>query len=256
MATRRSMNRWRLELLRLTRSPRGLAILGVYLCFGLVGPLLAKYMPDLVKHSASSGMQIIMPPPVPADGIANYVNQAGQVGLIVALIIAAGSLSIDGHRGLALFYRTRAGNSLAMLLPRFVVTAVVAATGYLMGTAAAWYGTWAILGWLPAQRVIPGALCGAVFLIFAVALVAAASTFARGTAGSFGIAAVVLLFVLPILGMVDPLGTWVPTALLTAPTELAKGAGLGDAMRAVAVSAVAVPALVALAAYRSGRREI
>ncbi len=33
-----AMNPWRLEWLRLTRSPRGIALILVYLFFGLVGP--------------------------------------------------------------------------------------------------------------------------------------------------------------------------------------------------------------------------
>lgn len=38
------MNLWRLEWLRLTRTRRLVAIVGVYLFFGLTGPLTARYL--------------------------------------------------------------------------------------------------------------------------------------------------------------------------------------------------------------------
>ncbi len=40
------MNPWRLEWLRLTRTPRTIALAGVYLFFGLLGPVTAKYLQE------------------------------------------------------------------------------------------------------------------------------------------------------------------------------------------------------------------
>src|SRR5664279_3635425 len=76
-----SMNPWRLEWLRLTRTPRWVALFGVYLTFGLLGPVMAKYLAGLLQD-VQTQMTIIVPPPEPKDGIINYVNQAGQTGLI------------------------------------------------------------------------------------------------------------------------------------------------------------------------------
>jgi hypothetical protein len=94
-----------------------------------------------------------------------------------------------------------------------------------------------------------------VFLAFAVAVVAAASTFGRSTLGTVGISAVVLFVALPLVATVDPVAAWVPTTLLNAPAKLATGGGLAGPVRAVAVSAAAVPALLALATFRADRRE-
>ena len=105
-AARERMNPWRLEWLRLTRSPRGLVLLLVYLFFGFTGPLLVKYLNQLAKLG-SSGVQIIAPPPKAADGIVNFVSQSSQTGLLVLIVVVAGALSYDAHRGLATFYRTR-----------------------------------------------------------------------------------------------------------------------------------------------------
>ena len=249
------MNPWRLEWLRMTRSPRGLVLIGVYLFFGLIGPLIAKFLPQLAKN-ASAGMTIIVPPPRPADGIINFVNQAGQTGLIVMVAVAAGALSLDGHRGLSIFHRTKARTSFALIWPRYAVSTLTAILAYLLGTAAAWYETTVVLGGLPPGRMLLGAGCEALFLAFAVAVVAAAATFGRGTLSTVGICAVVLLLVLPLVGTAAVIRPWLPTSLLTAPTSLVTGGAPGQVLRAVVVAVVSTLALLALAVRRAGTREV
>ena len=43
----RPMTTWQLEWLRLTRSRRWIALVAVYLVFGLIGPVMAKYMASI-----------------------------------------------------------------------------------------------------------------------------------------------------------------------------------------------------------------
>jgi ABC-2 type transport system permease protein len=250
-----AMNPWRLEWLRLTRSARGITLLAVYLFFGFAGPLLAKYMAQIAELS-SSGVTIVAPPPQPADGIVNFVSQGSQTGMIVLIVIAAGVLSLDARRGLATFYRTRAAGPFRLIWPRFVATSALSLAAYLLGTAAAWFETTVLLGPLPAGRVVLGAVLAAVFLVFAVAVVAAAATFGRSTLSTAGLSLGLLLIVLPVAGIVDAVGTWLPTTLLTAPAALATGGAAGGYPRAVAVSLLATAGLLVLTAYRTRRREV
>ena len=43
------MNLWRLEVIRLFRTKRWIALLGVYVFFGLVGPLSARYIREILE---------------------------------------------------------------------------------------------------------------------------------------------------------------------------------------------------------------
>ena len=106
------MSAWRLEWLRMIRSPRAIVLGAVYLFFGLLGPVTAKYLPDIVNR-VQTGMQIIVAHPTPKDGIANYISQASQTGLVVVVVIAAGALTFDARRGLSTFLRTRAEQHVA-----------------------------------------------------------------------------------------------------------------------------------------------
>ena len=251
----RRMDPWRLEWLRMTRSARGLALALVYLFFGFTGPLMARYLPEIAKL-ASSGIQIVVPAPRPADGIVNYVNQTSQTGLLVVIVVTAGALSFDARRGLSIFYRTRAPGAFALLWPRFVVASVSAALAYLLGTAAAWLETRLVLGGLPTGRLLFGTLGEIVFLAFTVATVAAAATFTRSTLGTVGTTAVVLLLILPLAGAVPPARPWLPGTLMRAPGALVDGAPISDYLGPLAVCVLATAALLALAVHRARDREV
>ena len=250
----RPVNPWRLEWLRLTRTPRAIALAGVYLFFGLLGPVTAKYLQDIVNR-VQSGVQVIVAQPAPKDGIANYISQAGQTGLVIVVVIAASAFTFDARRGLSTFLRTRASSMWQLIAPRFTVTAVAAVAAYTLGTLAAWYETALLLGQPPAGAMLAGLLCGSVYLVFAVSVAAAAASVARGTLAAVGITLAVLLG-LPLLGLAGPLHPWLPSTLLTAPVALLTHANLGDYLPALVTAAGGSTLLLALATSRLARREV
>jgi ABC-2 type transport system permease protein len=247
------MTTWRLEWLRLTRSRRWIALVAVYLVFGLIGPVMAKYMAGLLEH-VQSGITIIVPPPQPRDGIVNYLSQVGQIGLIVVVAIAAGAMAFDAHRGISTFLRTRATGMWALVAPRFTVNAVAAVLAYTLGLLAAWYETALLLGPLPVGAMLAGLLCESVYLIFAVAVVTAAASFARGTLGIVGIALAALI-VLSIVGSVGAFHDWLPSTLSGATVELLSNASRSDYTASLLVAVASSAVLVWLAVVRLHRRE-
>lgn len=248
------MTTWRLEWLRLTRSPRAIVLGCVYLFFGLLGPVMAKYMEQIVNR-VQSGVRVWFPPPTPVTGVTNYVSQVSQTGLAVVVLIAAGAFSFDTRRGLSTFLRTRASGMWQLLAPRFAVNAAAATVAYVIGSLAAWYETALLLGTPPAGPMLAGIACGALYLVFAVATTAAASSIARSTLGSAGIALAALL-VLPILGTVAALHDWLPSTLVDAPVKLLGTGQLTDFVPAISVTCVCIAALLAAAVARLRTREV
>ena len=251
---RRRMSIWRLEWLRLTRS-RGALVLGaVYLVFGFLGPVLALYLQDLVRL-AQSEIRISVPAPTAQDGIAEYISQVSQIGLIVVVAVAAGALTFDARRGLSTFLRTRARSMWMLVGPRAAVVAAAAVGAYALGTLAAWYETTLLIGDLSAGAVIEGLLCGSAYLVFAVAVVCAAASMARNTLGTVGIALAFLLL-LPLAGTSTVVHKWLPSTLVGAPIDLLNTAQLSDYAPALVAAATASAALVTLAVERLKRREV
>ncbi len=251
---RRPMNPWRLEWLRMVRSPRGLCLVCVYVVFGLLGPVTATYMAQIVEH-AEGNVTVIVKPPAPVDGITNYIGQVSQTGLVVAVAVAAGALAFDGRRGLSTFLRTRTRSMAGLVLPRYAVPTAAAVLAYVLGTLAAWYETALLLGALPAGAMLAGIVCQAAYLVFAMAVVALASSLARGTLGTVGVALGVLL-VLPVAGTLAALHDWLPSTLVAAPVVLLAGGTLGDYVPAVAVALVSAVLLLVVTVARLRRREV
>ncbi|AJE43368.1 hypothetical protein [Streptomyces nodosus] len=252
----RELSVWRVEWLRLLRTRRLIALLGVFVLFGFTGPLLARYTPQLLKHAGNHGQQvtIIVPPPVPADGISQYVSSALQIGLIVTVVVAAYACSVDAKPALSVFYRSRTARYRDLLVPRLVVSAVAAVGGYLAGLLAAWYETAVLLGNPDTVAMGQTALVGAVYLVFAVAVTALAGTLARTTLGTVGYALLVL-FGLPLLGALPQVSHWLPTMLSGMPDQFLRHTATDHAQRALATAAVLILGSVAAAVLRGARRE-
>lgn len=251
------MTLWKLELLRLVRTRRIVALLGVYVFFGLLGPLTARYLGEILDFAGGDleGATIIFPDPVPVDGMIQYVSNVAQIGTLVAVVIAAGSLAFDAVPEMGVFLRTRVRNVGAILTPRLVVTTMATATAFVLGALTAWYETWALIGPLPAGPVLAGIGFGILFLVFVIALVAAVAGWAKNVLGTVMVSVVILL-VMPILGIADAVARWLPTHLSGALAELPAGAVAGDYLPATIVTVLATAALVWLAIAGAKRREL
>lgn len=252
----KDVSAWRVEWLRLVRTRRLLALVVVFVFFGFVQPLGARYAQQLIdKAGSAQQIKVSVPPPVPADGIDGYVSNALLVGLIVAIVVAAFACAVDGDPALSVFYRTRARSYGALLLPRVVVTAVGVVGAYLVGFLVAWYETAVLIGGPTVGPTVYSALLSSVYLAFAVAVTALAGTVARGTSGTVGITLVLLLLLTPIVGEVPALSPWMPSLLVDAPNALLRNTAPDHYPRAIAASVVLAAGALALASYRGRRRE-
>jgi ABC-2 type transport system permease protein len=253
-ARRGAMSLWRLEWLRLVRTPRALALAMVFVVIGLVEPVFTRYENDLLGHVG--GVRVTMPAPAPADGLNSYVTEVTLIGLILVVGFAAGAMSFDTKRGLATFLRTRVGSIWQLVLPRFTVNASAAVAAYVLGTLAAWYETGLLIGTLPIGGMLAGMLCGVVYFTLAVAVAAFAASWVRSTIGSVGVALAILL-VLPIVSVIKPVANWLPSALVNAPVDLVNGTGqLSHFVPALVVSVVATLVALLASAGLLARREI
>ncbi len=248
------MNLWRLELLRMVRTHRWAILVGVYGFFGVLGPVTGRYLAEIVGNFAGE-VTIEVPDPRPVDGIMQFVSNTTQLGLLAVVIVAASALAIDARVEVSAFLRTRVDHARRLLLPRYVAVAATSMLALVVGTGIAWALTSILLGGLPATEMLLGTVFGALYLAFAVAVVAAAGAFARGMLPTV-FAALTVLIALPLVGVLPPVQPWLPSSLVNAVVTLIEGAPATDHVRAAGVAIVSTPLLLALAAWRADRREL
>jgi ABC-2 type transport system permease protein len=246
---------WRLEWLRLVRTHRLTGLVAVFLFFGFTGPLTTRYLEQLLERFGG-GVEVRLPTPVPADGMAAYVNNGQQLGLVVVVVlVAAGALAFDAQRESAAFLRTRVSNMWRLVLPKVAVNALAAAGAFALGALAAWYETAVLLGGLPAAGTLAGIAYVAVYLAFAVALTALAAALLRGVVGT----ALAALAGLLLLGLVESLGVladWLPSHLVGSLHALAGGGDPGRYLLAAAVTLALGALAVTTATWRLARRDL
>lgn len=248
------MSLWRLELLRMIRTHRWMILVGVYVFFGIAGPLTGRYLGQILARFGGE-IVIEMPEPTPSDGIVQFLSNTTQLGLLTVVIVAASALAIDARVEVAAFLRTRVQHPRQLLWPRYAVVTATAVLALLLGTTTAWLLTVVLLGGLPAVEMIIGTLFGALYLAFVAAIVAFVGSWARGMVTTV-FTSLAILIAVPMIGMLPPVEPWLPSHLVTAVAAMIEGAPAADHLRAAGVSLVAIPALLLLAGERLQRREL
>lgn len=247
------MNLWTLELRRLTRTRRWLALVGIYLFFGLTGPFLAKYLGQLLG-AFGGGIEVAIPDPVPSDGLANYVSNASQIGLLIAAWVAASALTLDSIPQMGTFLRTRVDRMARLMMPRYVVATAAIIGAYILGSAGALYESTFLLGSVPFDAWAIGTLLGALYLAFAVALVAVLGRVMNSVVAVV-VSSIGVLLILPALGLIAPLAKWLPSHLVGALSTLTAGtAEMGEYWPAIGVTAIVTALLLLVASWGTGRK--
>lgn len=247
------MTLWKLEWLRIWRTQRWAIVLAVFGVFGLLGPLMVRYLSEIVE--AIGGEEAIgqIPDMVPADAITQYVGNAQQIGLLVVAFVAAAAIAFDAHREIAVFFRTRAPVR-DIVVPRLVVSAVVAIAGFVVGAVIAYVTTGLLLVWLDASSMVVGVALQSLYWVFAVVVVAVVSTFVRSVPAT-ALISVGLLIVIGLLSLISPVAPWLPSALLGALDVLVRG-GEFDFWRTIIVTLVLIAILIPWSIARLDRREV
>lgn len=248
------MTLWKLEWLRLFRTKRVFGILGVFVFFGLLGPLTARYMEDIVKNFGG-GVEIVVPEAIPADGITSYIANAVQVGLLVSMGIAAAALAFDSKPQMGIFLRTRVASVRDILIPRYVVITAAVVISFVLGSIAALYETLILLGSLSLGGWFLGTLLGSLYLVFAIAVVAAVAGKSKSVLFTVMISIGIML-VLPLLGVAPVVAEWLPSHLVGAVDGLVRDAVFSDYIRAIAVTVALTAGCLWLAVHWAEQREL
>jgi ABC-2 type transport system permease protein len=248
------LSAWRLEILRILRTRRLIALVAIFVILGFGGPVLVHYLPELVKGSTTNGVKLVLPKPKPVDGIQNFANNISSLGTLVVVIVAAASLSIDANSVVAIFYRTRVRRPAALLMPRFVTVMGASVLALALGTLGAWYETSVLIGQLSAGPLFVGFLLEAVWLVFTGSTVAFFSSVIRSVPGVVGAAVGLFLAVALVEGIPGAL-SWMPTRLAESASDLI-GQPAGNIWHAVVISAAATVLSLVVAVNRLGKREV
>ena len=244
----------RKELREQLRTNRLLVVCAVFLFFGIQGPLLAKFTPQLIEAVAPE-MQISVPTPTTADAIAQFLKSMLQMGPFAAILLAMGSVAREKERGTAALILSKPAGRPAFLLAKFAALAGLLAAGILLAGLVAYIYT-VILFDSPS----PAGFAVMCLLVLLQLLVYGAVTFLGSTlvnsalpAAGIGIAAFIGF---AIISVIPNVASFAPPALNDPGTAFALGRPVSNLLPPLLVSLALLAGTLLLAVFSFRKQEL
>lgn len=232
----------------------------LFVLVGLVSPLTAKFLPDILKAALGDQLKGIPIPLADATaGLEQLQKNLGQLGALAAIALAMGAVSGELDRGTAALVLAQPVGRPAFLAAKLAAIGIVLAIATALAVAVAWvysailFETLPVGGWL-ALAVLDWL---ALFAWAALTLWASAATGSTTAAAGLGFVALIVLSIAAVIPVVDQ---WLPSGLAGPALNLAanKAAAVDGAKLATSIAGsaivVGVAAGAAIASFR--RREL
>ena len=162
----------------------------VFVFFGMLSPVSAKFMPEILKWALESDPAFennsaifteLITKPVALDSWVQFFSNLGQMGLIVLVIVFSGMLASELSRGTLTIILTKGISRAAILLSKATSAALIW-TGSLAVAFAVCYGYTVYLF----EETVTNLLFGAAILwVFGLFLIAAVTLFAALTSRGY-----------------------------------------------------------------------
>jgi ABC-2 type transport system permease protein len=108
------------ELKEQWRSGRLLIMLAVFLFFGIVSPLTAKYMPDIISSMVKDqNITIQIPEATWKDAIGQFVKNISQMGVFIIILLSMGTVAKEKENGTASFLLVKPVSRNLFILSKF-----------------------------------------------------------------------------------------------------------------------------------------
>jgi ABC-2 type transport system permease protein len=237
---------FRKELLESWRTLRLPIVTALFLLVGLSSPLLAKFLPEIIKAATGDQLPSIpIPTPVAADAATQLWKNLAQFGAIAAIVLAMGSVATEKERGTAAFVLSKTVSRGAFLAAKIGSIGAVLAIGVVLATAVAWFYTAVLFEPLPVAGWAAFAVLAWIGLAVWGAITFAGSVVTGSTAAAAGIGFVGLL-VLSIGSAIPTVARYLPGGLAEPAIALAAGTAADTTNIATATAGSIVVILVAL----------
>ena len=248
----------RKELLESWRTYRLPVVGGLFLLVGLTSPLLARFLPEIVK--AAAGDQLVgvqVPTPVPADAVDQLWKNLAQFGAFAAIILAMGSVATERDRGTAAFILSKTVSRGAFLAAKAIAIGAVLALAVVLAAVVAWIYTTVLFEPMPVGGWVAMAVLAWLSVATWAAITFLGSTVTGSAAAAAGLGFLALL-VLSIAAAIPNLGRFLPGGLAAPALALATGVPVevADVATPVVATIVLIAACLAASAWTFRRQEL
>ncbi|NLE74267.1 MAG: ABC transporter permease subunit [Actinobacteria bacterium] len=226
------------EMRELLRTHRWLILPVLFVVFGISGPALARLLPVLLE-SAGAGLEIVLPPPSPTDGYAQFLKSTNELGILAVILVFMGIIASERKNGTLAALLVNPVSRLTFVWAKWLVNGAYTLLSFTLGAAFAIVYSYLLLGTPDLAALLEATGLYLSYLLLAFSWTLCLSALVRSPAAAGGLS-LIPLFLLPMLGMLwRPLAEYGPYGVVNAATRLVGGMGTPSI-------AVESPALVSL----------
>ncbi len=243
------------ELREGLRTYRFWVLLGVFIFFGLLSPLSAKFLPEILASALPSGVTLEIPPPTFIDSFAEFFSSLSQMGALAMILVFMGAVSEERARGTAVLVMVRPVSRTSFVLAKSATAWLMMILAVVISTAGAALYTFvlftdvelggfllAVVGWIALFITL---------ISFTVLFSVIFSSSALGGLASFGV--YILLLIIPVFGY--GLDQFTPGAVSGVGTQIMLGEASPDAMIWPVVASLLLAAAAIAAAVTIFKRQ-
>jgi ABC-2 type transport system permease protein len=245
----------RKEIREQARTMRLVAVVAVFALLGLLSPVFARYVREIVEAVGGGQFEGMIPEPVVGDAVVQFTKNMGQFGVLIAILVAMGSVATETERGTAAFLLTKPITRGAFVAAKVIAIGALLAIALTVAGVLCWIYTTILFEPLPVAGFAGGvALVWLSLVAFAaVTLLASVVTRSGLAAGGLGFGAFVATGILSALPAIGP---YMPTSLWGAADALALGTVPDPLAGPVLANVILVLAALGLAGWSFRRQEL
>jgi ABC-2 type transport system permease protein len=249
----------RKELIESWRTRRLPVVALLFIGVGILSPLTARYLNEILKVAMGDQLPLVLPAPSPLMAVEQLQKNLGQLGALAAIALAMSSVSGELDRGTAALVLAQPVGRPAFLVAKLTAIATVLGVCVALASGVAWAYTTILFDVQPIGGWAAMAALSWLELLAWASITFLASTATGSTMAAAGIGFVALIGI-TLLSIAPALDRLLPTGLVAPAIGLAGGGATAvdttNLATAVAGTLVLVAACAGGAVLAFRRREL
>jgi ABC-2 type transport system permease protein len=204
----------RKELLEQLRTYKLVIVGGIFLLFGITTPLMLKYLPQILDLVGSGGLEIAIPPPTAIQSLAEYAGTIGQIGVLIAVLVAMGTVANELRHGTAVMTLSKPVSRAAFVNAKLIAMSLTFLVSLIAASLFCYAYTFWLIGRADFLAFTALNLLLGLFLIFCLAVTLLFSSLFKNSLAAGGVA-IAFLIAQGALSAIPTIGDFFPGKLLT-----------------------------------------
>ena len=244
------------EFMENMRTFKVLILFAVFFIFGMMGPVIAKLTPELMKSIDMQGMNFTIPTPTAIDSYAQFFKNVGQMGLLILVLIFGGTLTREYTKGTLINVLTKGLSRKTVIFAKYTVASILWTVSVLLSFLTTYGYTVYLFPNEKVYNIVQSVGCLWIFGLFLLAVIIFASTLVESSYSCLLVTALVLI-VLFTINIVPAVVPYNPILLASENVSmLVQGYDFSDVIKSLSVTLVIIVGLIGSAVVIFNKKKI